>query len=299
MDFATPSTPQKPQKASSGPRIGLALGGGGARGFSHIHVIEAMVEMGLRPSLMAGTSIGAVVATGFATGIDAKEMVDYAERLVGSHKHALKLLISRRTLGILELFDIKRSGGALLKGDAVLELALPELLQHSFSTLTIPTRVVATDFSAMCQKVFDEGPVMPALAASIAMPSIISPSKINGRFYIDGGMTNPLPHDVIENDVDIVVACDVNGVRPTMINTAPTTAEVLFGSIQITLHVLTETKLNKHPPTVLVQPPIEDFRLLDFFKLKQILKTTLPIKEDVKRKLDAAITLYEQQKTSS
>jgi NTE family protein len=283
----------------TGPRIGLALGGGGARGFAHIHVIEAVAEMGLRPTIMSGTSIGAVMATGYATGIDADEVRDYAERLVGSHRHAIKLLIARRPLGLLELFDFRRSGGAILKGEAILELALPELMQHSFSTLTIPTRVVATDFYGRHQTVFDEGALRPALAASIALPSLFSPVQIDGRYYVDGGMTNPLPYDIIENDADIIIASDVTGVRTFDRQKAPSTAEVLFGSIQITLHALVDAKLAMRPPQVLIQPPIEEFRVLDFFKLKQIIEATKPVKDEVKRKLETALTLYERQRTVS
>ena len=279
-------------QTGNGPSIGIALGGGGARGFSHIHVIEAVAEMGLRPSVMSGTSIGAVVAAGFATGIDARDLVDYATRLVGSHRQALKLLIAKRPLGVLELFDFGKSGGAILKGEAVLELALPELLQQSFCTLTIPTRVVATDFFAHRQKVFDCGPLMPALAASIALPSLLSPVTIDGRTYVDGGMTNPLPYEIIDDEADIVIACDVTGVRTVAVKKAPTTAEVLFGSIQITLHALVEAKLAVKTPQILIQPPIEEFRVLDFFKLKEILAATEPVKDEVKRKLDVALGAF-------
>lgn len=288
-----------PSKAQSGPRIGLALGGGGARGFAHIHIIEAVAELGLRPAIMSGTSIGAVMATGYATGVDAEEVIDYANRLVGSHKHVLKMLVAKRPMGILELFDFRKSGGAILKGEAILDLALPELLQHSFSTLTIPTKVVATDFYGRRQKVFDEGPVKHALAASIALPSLFSPVEIGGRFYVDGGMTNPLPYDVIEDEADIVVACDVTGMRSFDIDKAPSTAEVLFGSIQITLHALVDAKLAMRPPQILIQPPIEEFRVLDFFKLNQIIAATAVIKDELKRKLDAAITAFETGKTVS
>ncbi|VAW16708.1 hypothetical protein MNBD_ALPHA09-1804 [hydrothermal vent metagenome] len=281
-----------PLRTKSSPSIGIALGGGGARGFAHIHVIEAVVEMGLRPAIMSGTSIGAVVAAGFATGIDAREMRDYATRLVGSYKKALKVLITKRPMGVLELFDFRKTGGAILKGEAVLELALPELLQQSFCTLTIPTKVVATDFFAHRQKVFDAGPLMPALAASIALPSLLSPVQINGRYFVDGGMTNPLPYDVIENQADIIIACDVTGVRAVSADKAPSTAEVLFGSIQITLHALVEAKLAVRSPQILIQPPIEEFRVLDFFKLNEILEATRGVKDEVKRKLDAALEAY-------
>lgn len=274
------------------PRIGIALGGGGARGFAHIHVIEALVEMGLRPSVLSGTSIGAVIAAGFATGIDARDMVDYATRLVGSHKQALKMLITKRPLGVLELFDIKKRGGAILKGEAVLELALPELLQHSFCTLTYPTKVVATDFFAKRQKVFDQGPLLPALAASIALPSLLSPVSIGGRTYIDGGMTNPLPFEILADDADIIIACDVTGVRASAAEEPPSTTEILFGSIQITLQALVEAKLALKKPHILIQPPIEDFRVLDFFKLHEILDATRPVKDEVKRKLDHALRAY-------
>lgn len=296
MDMKTDLRKQPP---GGTPRVGLALGGGGARGFAHIHVIEAVAEMGFRPVVMSGTSIGAVMATGYATGIDADEVRDYAERLVGSHKHAIKLLIAKRPLGILELFDFRRSGGAILKGEAILELALPELMQHSFSTLTIPTKVVATDFYGRRQTVFEHGPLQPALAASIALPSLFSPVEIDGRYYVDGGMTNPLPYDIIENDADIVIASDVTGVRTFDVDKAPSTAEVLFGSIQITLHALVDAKLAMRPPQVLIQPPIEEFRVLDFFKLKQIIEATRPVKDEVKRKLETALTLYERQRSVS
>lgn len=286
-------------RRGGGPRIGLALGGGGARGFAHIHVIEAISEMGFRPSVMSGTSIGAIMATGYATGIEATEVRDYAERLVGSHRDAIKMLVAKRPMGLLELFDFRKSSGAILKGQAILDLALPELMQHSFSTLTIPTKVVATDFYGRRQKVFGDGALRPALAASIALPSLFAPVEIDGRFYVDGGMTNPLPYDIIEGEADIIVASDVTGVRTFDERKAPSTAEVLFGSIQITLHALVSAKLAMRPPHVLVQPPIEEFRVLDFFKLKQIIEATGVVKDEVKRKLEKALTAYERQRSVS
>lgn len=296
---ALTETVTRPAPSSAGPTIGLALGGGGARGFAHIPVIEAIAEMGLRPSIMAGTSIGAIIATGFATGIQARDVIHYAERLVGSHRHAIKHILTHQPQGVLELFNFKRSGAAILRGEAILDMALPELMQHSFETLSIPTLTVATDFNARRQKVFDSGPLKPALAASVALPSLFSPVVIDGHYYIDGGMTNPLPYDIIQDRADIIIAVDVTGGQPRDENKAPSTTELLFGSIQIALHALVDAKVSMRPPDVLIEPPVKGFRVLDFFKLHQILKAAEPVKETVKRALDEAITACERRKTGS
>ena len=149
------------------PRIGVALGGGSARGLTHIPFIEAMDELGLKPSVIAGTSIGALIGAGWANGMTGRGLREHSMSVLGTMR-----IIAARLWGA----QIRNIGGLLQNGfnmqlDAmrVVDAFLPEPFPDNFAELQIPLYVIATDFQSWHQAVFNEGLLKPAIGGSIAL----------------------------------------------------------------------------------------------------------------------------------
>jgi NTE family protein len=159
------------------PRIGLALGGGGARGWAHIGAIRALEEVGLRPSIVAGTSMGAAVGAAYAAGqLDAFEA--WARKL------------ERRT--VLGLFDFSFRGG-LIEASRVFDELAEILPDGDIESLPMAFGATATDLERGTETWFTAGPLRDALRASIAIPGLIQPKRMGSRWYVDGGLLDPVP----------------------------------------------------------------------------------------------------------
>src|SRR5262249_18113702 len=178
-------------------RIALALGGGGARGLAHIAVLEAFDELGLRPSAIAGTSIGAIIGAGYAAGMSGKAMRRYAINLAHNRADIMRRMMRSRAGKIRDLFGAGFGDVTRLDAEKLCENFLPEALPDDFGSLSIPLTVVASDLYTRSEVVFSSGSLKRAIAASIALPTIVRPVVIDGQILIDGGATNPLPFDLL------------------------------------------------------------------------------------------------------
>lgn len=270
-------------------RIGLALGGGGARGMAHILVCEVFDELGVRPALIAGTSIGAIIGAGYAAGFTGREMRDVTVAFYSKRREVLARLWKARPLAFT---DILRGRSLTPQFDArvILESFVPgfELLPETFEELSIPLKVVACDFYAWTEAILDEGLLRPAIAASISIPALFRPVNLDGRVLIDGGACNPLPFDHVA-DCDITVACDVAGGPTETPDRPPGLLECVVGAAQISMQSVIREKLKWHQPDVLVRPDINGVFIMDFLKTQAILEMNVAFKDDLKRRLDHAI----------
>jgi len=158
---------------ATAPSIALALGGGGARGLAHILMLEVFEELGLRPRIIAGTSIGAVFGAAYASGMSAKVLRAHTEEALSQRLDIVRQLFSARAEPVLKFLNLIPIRSALLNPVSVLQLLLPSEVARDFGALQIPLRVVATDFYAQEQVVFAAGDLRRAVAASMALP--ISP----------------------------------------------------------------------------------------------------------------------------
>jgi NTE family protein len=174
-------------------RIGVALGGGSARGYAHIGVLGSLERGGLRPDVVVGTSFGAVVGALYATGRSPAAMRLEAERL-------------RRRDVFPHIVDVGVRRGALLAGDR-LEAYFDRLVEgRHFSDLERTFAVVATDLDTGERVLLREGPLAPALRASASLPGLFAPVLIDGRRLIDGGIGTPVPLDTLAAfDVDLAL----------------------------------------------------------------------------------------------
>lgn len=187
---------------SSRPRVGLALGGGGARGIAHIGVLKILEREGVPVDFLAGTSIGGIVAAPYAAGFSAGEIEKEAVRL-GSINNLVKFV------------DWLPNRKGLLQGQAVYRY-LGQILGDDlcFEDLVRPLAIVAVDLNSGRQVILNSGLVSDAVRATLAIPGVIAPMKMDGRKLVDGGILNNVPADVARSmGADIVIAVDVAAAR--------------------------------------------------------------------------------------
>ncbi|MGO4835589.1 patatin-like phospholipase family protein, partial [Rhizobiaceae sp. 2RAB30] len=173
--------------------------------------------------------------------------------------------------------------------ERILKAFLPSAIPHRFERLKIPLKVTATDYFGHELAVFEEGDLMSALAASAAIPAVFRPVRRDGRLFIDGGIYNPVPFDLIEDDADIVIAIDVVGAPSEVAGKRPSSIELLFGANQLMMQSIIATKLKSKHPHVLLRPAVSRFRALDFLKVDAVLAETVAIKDELKRAIETAV----------
>lgn len=274
------------------PRIGLALGGGAARGIAHIPILEAFDELGIKPSVIVGCSMGALIGAAYACGVPASELRERAQRLLSNRLDAMKYVFSTRQSKITELLSLKGLSTMHLQGEKLVGLALPDELPANIEDAAIPLRIIATDFEQLEERVFTSGPMVQAIAASIAIPGIITAPLIDGRIHVDGGVTNPVPFNHARDGADIVVAIDVTG-RPRMTpGRHPTNIELAVGSLLIMFSKIAELRRAQGEPEIYIKPGIESFGPGDFFRAREIMDASTAAKDELKRKLTEAIEKF-------
>jgi len=268
------------------PSVAIALGGGGARGISHIAVLEALDELGVKPLAIAGTSIGAIIGAAYASGIEAKDLRAHALVVMRNRSQVMAKLLKARVGRFTDIVLRGFTNPMLLDAEIFLEMFWPETMPERFEDLAIPLQVVTTDFHNRCEAIFSTGPLAPAVAGSMAIPGLIRPIEMDGRVLIDGGAVNPLPYDLLFDAADVVLGVDVTfgGARERR---TPPPFNAMFGAAQIMQGAITAQKLKLQAPDILVRPRVEQFRVLDFFRAAQILRATDPAKDYLKRELAA------------
>ncbi len=267
-------------------KLGIALGGGGAKGLAHIPMLEVIDEFGLPVHQIAGTSIGAIVGVLYASGHSAKEIryiVSQMSYMEGDG--LLRSIKDKYTFRWLQYIDIDWSGNALLKADSFMADLMYDVRASVFEDLTCQLKVVAADFWKREQVVFESGDIRQAIQASMALPGVFVPMAINDQVLIDGGAVNPVPFDVLD-DCDLVVAINVMGNRTESADLIPSFTEAVFNSFQIMQMTILKHKLLTAPPDIFIAPDIVDIQMLEFYRAEEIFKQSEPAKELLRRQLD-------------
>ena len=246
-------------------RLGIALGGGGARGLAHIGFLKILAELDITPHIISGTSIGALIGALYCSGRSPYEI----EKLY--HKISI--------LNWGKYFDLSIPAiHGLVKGERLTKMFKEEYKFTTFENLKIPLKVVATDFWNREEIVFDKGDLVTAIRASISIPGIFEAVKIDNRILTDGGAVNPVPYDIIRKDCDLLIAVDVTGeLMPENHKIeSPNIFECIINSFHIMESELLENKLEKNSPDFLYQPSIVNISIIDFTKYDEILEQSEP-----------------------
>ena len=191
---AAPATPPVALKPAKPPRIGLALGGGAARGFAHIGVIQVLEEAGIRPDLVVGTSAGSLVAALYAAGRTGAELARVALAMDES-----------------AITDWSFPGRGMIRGDALARYVRDQTGGRTIEQLPLPLGIVATDLDSGSAVLFQRGDVGMAVRASSAVPAVFQPVAIGGREYVDGGLVSPVPvRFARQMGAELVIAVDIS-----------------------------------------------------------------------------------------
>lgn len=182
--------------AARPPRIGLALGGGAARGFAHIGVIQVLEENGIRPSLVVGTSVGSLVAAMYASGKSGAELAVLAE-----------------SMDETAFTDWSFPGRGLIRGEALAKYVREQTGGRPIEQMRLPLGIVATDLDNGQPILFQRGDPGMAVRASSAVPAVFQPVRIGTREYVDGGLVSPVPvRFAHEMGAEVVIAVDISAV---------------------------------------------------------------------------------------
>ena len=269
-------------------KIGLALGGGAARGWSHISILHELEAMRIRPDMVAGTSIGALVGAAYCLG-----KLDALETWVRE----------MRWQDVAGYFDIRLSGG-LIAGERVMEALEGMIGDADFSDCRIPFSAVATDLVTGQECWLREGKVLDAVRASIALPILFSPVRHEQTWLVDGGLVNPVPVSLCRAmGADRVIAVDLlaDALERGNLRAAPAAEmsdigmldrtrrwmaewmagdeqgmpsilDVMSQSINIMSVRITRSRMAGDPPDVLLMPRMPQISLMDFHRAEEALR---------------------------
>ena len=283
------------------PRIGLALGSGSARGWSHIGIIESLAEAGIEADIVCGTSMGSLVGAAYVAG-HLTELRQWAETATWRE--------------IVGLMDVRLSGGGLISGKQVVSFLKGLGVEAPIESFPKRYAAVATDLVSGREIWLESGPIHEAVRASIALPGILSPARVGGKWLVDGGLSNPVPVSVCRAlGAEVIIAVNLNGdllgrrfasepnaettlpsrlpsdffdrmvkelpaplraqaaqIAPRLLSKGPSTPgyfDVLSNCINIMQDHITRARLAGEPPHVMLAPRLRDIGLMEFNRAKE------------------------------
>ncbi|MDO9235551.1 MAG: patatin-like phospholipase family protein [Aquabacterium sp.] len=240
----TPPPPVVVKATPRPPRIGLALGGGAARGFAHIGVLQVLEEQGIKPDLIVGTSAGSVVATLYAAGKTPTEMAAMA-----------------MTLDESSITDWIFPGRSLLKGEALAKFVRNLTGGRQIESMRLPLGIVATDLQSGQPILFRRGDPGQAVRASSSVPAVFEPVKIGGREYIDGGAVSPVPvRFARQMGADLIIAVDISAIpegQPTK-----GAVDILLQTFNIMGHAISQFEMQD--ADIVMRPKLEGIGSTEF-----------------------------------
>lgn len=282
--------------------IGLALGGGGAKGVAHIPVLKTLDELKLNVSKVTGTSIGAIMAVLYASGLSGNDIEELYLQLFQQEVSFWRKLINRESSDVIKWYDLLAPGfgssTGLVQIHEMLDFVVDATGVKNIEDLKIPINIVAADFWSRQSVVFDSGDIKTALNASVALPGLFAPVRIGSQILVDGGAVNPVPFDLLQDCCDISIAVNVLGQKTPSNDDEmmPSLFEGLFNTFQIMEESIVREKMRHYKPDIYLKPDITDVRILDFHKYDIIYQQAEPIIEQLKSALNVLLE-NQQDKT--
>ncbi|MFT4569207.1 MAG: NTE family protein [Hyphomicrobiaceae bacterium] len=316
------------------PKIGVALGSGSARGWAHVGVLQALEDIGIRPSVVCGSSAGAFVGAAYATG-----------NLEALAEWALEL----RTRDVIGMLDLAVGRGGMIAGTRVLDFLRDHEGEHALiEDLECRFAAVATELKTGREIWLQQGSILEAVRASISFPGMVAPVLHQGRWLVDGGLVNPVPTSVCRAlGADVVIAVNLNAALvgwtresarsgtaagepvveqtheepeeeeqgdpwrafkdrfqarfPALANHGrrregkpPAMMEVVLGSILVMQDRITRSRMAGDPPEVLLSPQLPSMRLLDFDEAEVAIAAGRECVEGARELLERAVGISAQ-----
>jgi NTE family protein len=243
--------------------------------------------MQIRPAVIAGTSMGAIVGALYASGMSAREIRDNIERRFILRNDTWRDVIEKREdlLKWVSAFKPDFSGSGLINAQGILNFLLDQIKVGGFEDLEIPLLVVAADYWSAEEVIFERGELLPAIRASMAVPGVFSPISIEGRVLVDGGVVNLVPYDLLMGRADFIIAVNVSRVRYAGEDEIPNALEAVLGTFDIMQTTMLADKLERLKPDIYVWPQIRDIRMLDFTKIEEVFAQATSAAEELRKQL--------------
>jgi NTE family protein len=301
------------RSAANSPSIGIALGGGVARGFAHIGILKTLLAHGLLPEVITGTSIGALIGGCYAAG-----------QLKAAEEWALSLT-RRRVLGYM---DVSLTGSGLISGDRLARHLETVIGRTTIESLDVRFAAVATELATGHEVWLTRGRLVEALRASYALPGVFSPVRIGGRWLVDGALVNPVPVSAARAlDSSLIIAVNLNagliGRGSTILNHGyeeeqvslvpdpqargtmgvekvlrrhvlggvrrPGLSKVMIEAYNVMQDRITRAKLAGDPPDITISPRLGNIGLFDFHRAGEAIALGVEAAERVLDTIDHAI----------
>ncbi|MFC1871921.1 patatin-like phospholipase family protein [Chloroflexota bacterium] len=241
-------------------KLGLALGGGVARGLAHIGVLEVLDKESITIDMIAGTSAGAVIGAIYAQTKDTNVVRDFVRNL--SHKR------------LISLVDPSLPKTGLIKGEKIIDL-LKVVINKSvrFSDLKIPFACIATDIMNGEEVVISQGSVLDGIRASISIPLIFTAARWRGKYLVDGGLVNPVPVSTLKGmGADFIIAVNViPNIKTELVQSVPTKAPNILDIIMHSMYI-GNTLLVRHSlegANIRIEPQVRHISAGDFHKVEE------------------------------
>lgn len=239
--------------------LGIAFGGSGAEAIACVAYIRAMEEIDIKPDIVSGTGIGAVVAAMYAAGMSSTAMVDFLKEI--------DFPGAKRPINIEKLKDARQG---ILDGMGLEEYFQMVVPIKVFDRLYFPLRIVAANYETGEEVMFADGDVGAAVRAAVSVPGIFSPHEIEGAFYIDGSCVNPVPFDIIRDDCDVLVAIDPS-VNQDASGGVPSVFSTLLGAYDASKKSLTLEKQRACAVDLLEHIVVDEITAYDFIRFEDII----------------------------
>lgn len=272
------------------PKIGIALGAGGANGLAHILLLEVLDEMKITPYCIAGSSIGSIIGALYAAGMSGRQIRQLVEQFIITPDERLQEeLVNKDTLRWLEFIEVELGHGGILSSEGFIAYLYDALQHDAFEKLKMPLKIVAADLWQREQVIFEKGSLLPAIKASMAIPGVFEPVTYQDRVLVDGGTVNPVPYDLLTAECDIVIGIDVSGQRSKSDSAMPSYFETIFNSIKVMQQAIMLEKLRWNKPDIYIVPQIVDVHALEFYRAESVFQQARSAKEELKQQLLLAL----------
>ncbi len=231
--------------------FGLALSGGGARGIVHLGILQALEENNIKPSVLSGASMGAIVAIGYSLGLKPEEMLKI---ILDEIKPITLRNMDFKGLGLFHLHKVEKFFRSIAAED-------------NFSALDIPVHIVVTNLNSGTFEIKSEGKMIDFVMASASIPMLFTPKIIDGVYYVDGGLTKNMAAEVLKNQCDKVIGINVNHISE--MNRFKKIKDMASRTYHLAVHNTIRDEL-EFCDYIVDPPQTRNFALMDFSKAQKI-----------------------------